>query len=649
MHFAYRSLVIVMLLALPATRAFSGDVPLIEEEFKPPDIKQYDPKYEDYLAKKKVMRANVAKAWDTKVAEMQQKLAALAEARAKLEVPKTDQVTVDEETIQVKEPVSVEEVLGRKTVRDLYEKNPEDFDILTHDRWSIDKSDFRIDQPQYVVVDMASGETRKYFGFTFSITNSTTKARRIAPVMVAATNYGAFSWEVGGFIPQRKAANDLYRPMGGSDAASDKRMLEEGVAPVESVAEIATSVLGAGGTSKPALFPDAAATFQPGETRWGVALWPEFNDNFQQLKVIVYGLTNSHRYEKKQRRVLIMDFTRDDDEFDVLRTKLEYKGKDWKLLWMWDQDLTVPIPTDAKEPQIKDKVLTTPSAGQRLLWSFPWVLDNTSGSEQSFKINQIRCILPVPEKGKATQGIEVDVGGQKAYVEVPIADNGVSTIYKAQFLRETNQADPARDANRFAPNPEKAKQPGGMIFKIEAGKKLEGRPAVFDSSDVDWECVRQQVEAQLSLGVDKRALAEKNWKDIKDKAPVASKQPLPVYDPCRRLTDDVVTLKDGRVFKGTVTRDDEKSAYIATEDKGNLEFAKADVEKVEKGEMAKVREQVLAALPAALEAAKKKKQVVAAFDCEAGLSTGTYRISRSYRQLGEIKDEWLKAWEELGK
>jgi len=649
MRSAYRFTALAVLLGLAAFRTTGGEVQLIEERDKPPDIKQYDPKYDDYLAKKKEMRAKIAKARDELIAKNQQTLAEIADKAAKLQVAKTDQVTVDEETIQVKEPLTVEEVIGKKTVRDLYEKNPDDFDILVQERWAINKTDLRIDEPQYIVVDTEAGDTRKYWGFTFTLTNSTTKPRRLAPVMVAVTNKGAISWEVGGFLPQRMAADSLYRPLGPSENPADKKMLEEGVQPLESVAVLATQVLGPGGVQKPAVPPEAAATFEPGQTRWGVALWPDFNDDFTQLKIVVNGLTNSHRYEKKLRRVLVIEFTRDDDEFDVYRTPLVYKGKEWRLLWMWDQDVSVPVPADAKEPQIKDKVLTTPAGGQRLLWSFPWVLDNTTGSEQSFKINEIRFALPVPEKGKATQGIEVDVGGQKANVEVQVVDNGRSSIYKAQFLRETTQADPARDANRFAPVPEKANQPGGMIFKVDAGKKLEGRPAVFDGADVDWQKVREQVEEQLSLAVDKKALGEKAWQELKGKQPALSKKPVALYNPCRRLTDDVVALKDGSSFSGEVTRDDDQAVHISTADKGKLEFAKADVAKVEKGEMAKVREQVLAALPAALEAAKKKKQVVAVFDCEAGLSTGQYRISRSYRQPGEIKEEWLKAWEELTK
>ena len=187
MRSAYRLTALAVLLGLAAFRTSGGEVQLIEERDKPPDIKQYDPKYDDYLAKKKEMRAKITKARDELVAKNQQTLAEIADKAAKLQVAKTDQVTVDEETIQVKEPPTVEEVIGKKTVRDLYEKNPDDFDILVQERWAVNKTDLRIDEPQYIVVDTEAGGTRKYWGFTFTLTNSTTKPRRIAPVMVAVT------------------------------------------------------------------------------------------------------------------------------------------------------------------------------------------------------------------------------------------------------------------------------------------------------------------------------------------------------------------------------------------------------------------------------------------------------------------------------
>jgi hypothetical protein len=127
---------------------------------------------------------------------------------------------------------------------------------------------------------------------------------------------------------------------------------------------------------------------------------------------------------------------------------------------------------------------------------------------------------------------------------------------------------------------------------------------------VDWDNVITQVETVLTEKVDKKALAKANWEKIAkefggDKAAeLAKKDPGFLYDPRRRLTED---------------------------------------------EIKQVKEQVSKGLAGALDAAKVKKTVVAYFDCTSGLSTGCYRISRSYRLPGVVDEAWLKAWEELDK
>jgi hypothetical protein len=626
----------------------AAEEPLIEETQKPPDIAQYDEKYDEYLAAKRRMREKVAAARAAERAKVEADIQKLATKRAELEVPKTDSVNVDEETIPVTEPLSMEQAIKRQSVSDLYETSPADFDIATHDRWSLNKTDLLIDDPQHIVVDTRADQPRKYWGFTFSLTNSTTQPRRIAPVFVAVTNKGHFQVEAGGFLPQRLAADSLQRPLAGSDALADRELLKEKVAPLESVASLATQMLGDDGKLKTAAPPEPSATFQPGQVRWGIALWPDFDEEFTELKIVVHGLTNAHRYDRKLRRVLVLDFQREDDEYNVERTLLDYRGKEWQYLWMWDQEMSIPIPADPKDPQIKDKEITTPAGARRLIWSFPYVIQNSTDADQTLRIREVRFLLPVPDKGQPLPGVPVNVGGEKAYVEAPIVDDGRSSIYKAQYLREMNLADPARDANRFAPNLEKAREPGGLVYSVERGKKIEGR-GVFDAADVDWTAVRQQVEGQLSLALDKKTLAARGWEELKSKAPgLAKGAPIPMLDPRRRLTDDLVTLKDGRQFSGQLIRSDEQAVEILTEALGRMEFPRAEVAKAEKGEMSQVKEQVLAAIPPALEAARKKKQVVAVLDCESGLSTGAYRVSRYYRQTGEIKEEWLKAWEELG-
>ena len=46
-----------------------------------------------------------------------------------------------------------------------------------------------------------------------------------------------------------------------------------------------------------------------------------------ELKVIVNGLTNAHKYEEKMRRVLVLTFARSGDEHDVYRSELKLTDK----------------------------------------------------------------------------------------------------------------------------------------------------------------------------------------------------------------------------------------------------------------------------------------------------------------------------------
>ena len=646
MRFPHFGLLIVAALFV-APRLVAGEVTLIEERDKPPGIEKYDPQYDKYLADKKKMRQEIADLETAELSKIAAKVKELQEEDAKLAVPQTDNVTVDEQTIQVKQPVSVEEVIGKQSVRDIYEVSTEDFEILTHDRWSLHKNDFLMDDPQYIVVSNKAGEPDKYWGFTFSIKNTCTKARRIMPVFAAVTEHGVFSYQTGGFLPQRIAADSMYRPLAGSTSPRDKKLLAENVAPLESVSALATQLLGEGGVTKTAIPPEPVATFQPGQTRWGIALWHNFNDRFTQLKILVHGLSNAHRYEQKLRRVLVLSFRRHDDEFDVQRSRLIYTGKEWDYQWMWDQDTVVPIPDDAKTPQIMDKSLATPSGGQRLMWAVPFRVTNSTPETQTLELKTIRFCLPVPEQGKPLQGIPVDVGGQKAHVHVRVVDDGRSSIYKAQLLRELSKSGPVKEQQRFAADPEKLIQSEGMMHTIEPGKAIDIL-SVFDANDIDWADVRQQVEAQLTLAMDKKAASEQAVKDLaaKAKADASKAGGMPLYDPCRVLTADRVTLKTGKSFIGDLTREDDQIVILDTTSQGRLEFGRAEVEKVEKGEMSQIKEQILAAMPAALQAAKTKKQVIAVLEGESGLSAGKFRISRSYRLPGKIEESWLKAWEE---
>jgi hypothetical protein len=267
---------------------------------------------------------------------------------------------------------------------------------------------------------------------------------------------------------------------------------------------------------------------------------------------------------------------------------------------MWDQDITVPLPTDAKEPQLKVQTIKTPAGTDKLMVGFPWIVKNSTRYSQEFTVNGVDLVCPV----------DVDVNGQKVHVEVKIHDDGNSTVYKAQFLKAIQKDSPRDrfDANT-APEYEETRA-ARRKFSFEAGKGLDAeRWAAFDSGDVNWDDVRVQVEAALTASVDKKAAGKAEWERVAaaiapDNKDLAAKNPGFLYDPRRRLTED---------------------------------------------EFAKVKEQVSGGLSKALDEAKAKKTVTAYFDCTSGLSTGSYRIARSYRLPGVVDDAWLKAWEDLDK
>jgi len=612
------------------------------------EVDGVQPEDADYIQKRKNVRAATIEKRKAFAVVKEAEIRKLQDERAeKIEkLHSADTATIDGKIIKVDEPKDSQSALKlTRPVRDEFAISPDDFEILVHDRWSINKTDFRFDRPLYTVADIRSGHTKRWFMFTYSITNSTTAPRRFAPVFVAATDKGVFSPDTSSLIPLRRAADSTMHPLAESKAVRDAKWNNEGVVPMEAVQSMVTKQLKDGEFKG-----DPSGQFEPGQTRWGAAIWPNFNDEWTELKIIIHGLNNAHRYDRKQRRVLVLTFSRKDDEFHVERSLIRYVSKEWEYLWMWDQDISIPVPADPSVHQIKDKVIATPSGAQRLMLAFPYLIENSSQNDQTLTVKQIRMELRGPKTGDKYAGFEVEVGGTKVTInEVPIVDDGRSTIYKAQFLREIGMAVQPRDTDRFAPDAAKSRQPGyGRVYEIKAGAKLDNQAAVFDAgSDVDWKYVREQVEDMLTLSIDKKALNEQNVKAKLGDKKLPAGMELPLYAPRRVLTDDTLTLIDGRGFSGDVTFQDETRVVLVTREGAQLEFKKSDVKSVEDGEFSKVKAQILAKLPAAVETAKTEKKVVASFACDCGLASGTYRIMRSYHKPGVIQEEWINAWQTL--
>jgi hypothetical protein len=227
------------------------------------------------------------------------------------------------------------------------------------------------------------------------------------------------------------------------------------------------------------------------------------------------------------------------------------------------------------------------------------VIKNSTRFNEEISVNSVSFACPV----------DVTIGGATVKVEAKIVDDGNSTIYKAQLLKALGKESPRDRWESKAPQENLQTRVERRSYVVESNKALDEMMAVFDSADVDWNDIRLQIESELSTKIDKKAAAKDTWEKVAqriapDNKDLAQKNPGILYDPRRRLTDE---------------------------------------------EFTQVKEQVEKALPAAVEAAKAKKTVVAYFDCVSGLATGQYRISRSYRLPGVVQDEWLKAWEELDK
>mgnify|MGYP000987987561 CR=1 FL=1 len=79
----------------------------------------------------------------------------------------------------------------RTQVYDWFEINPYDFDIASHDMFSINLSDFRFDDPRLITRDFFGGPLHSYIVLTYSITNPDIKPRVIRPRfrMIASMMY----------------------------------------------------------------------------------------------------------------------------------------------------------------------------------------------------------------------------------------------------------------------------------------------------------------------------------------------------------------------------------------------------------------------------------------------------------------------------
>jgi len=439
----------------------------------------------------------------------------------------------------------------------IWDAGADHFDFLPHDIWTLKPEDFRIWKPTRVHIEkpLAAREATHekefvtqvdrivfrdvFLAVPFALTNSTDKDLKIGPRMWIVSENLRFTEELGGFIAKQDVERSMFRELNQTfDLISYVNQNPEG-------------------TYEPVQILSA------GETRYGVGVFTLPDPELDRMTIIVDGLNNTYRFDRRQKRVLAIEYSFPGDEFYPQERPLELVGKDWRWMWMWYEELEV-APPERFEFQ-------TPSGAReqpKVHWAYQTTLTNHSGESQAIRIRQVDTIVRLKALG-------IDV-------EVPLVDDGRSTIHKARVMEE--MAQPFAGDRFFA-----------GILEPDQTKVF---PVIFDVEEVDWERVYAQVEAGLtgniSIGYGEEPL----------KPGVESFMPTP------ELLAKVKPL------------------------------ALTDEQK------AKIREDVNSAIGPALDKEKERRMLSADVSAEVGIASGTFRVVRSYFQKGVIESSWIHDWRE---
>jgi len=355
---------------------------------------------------------------------------------------------------RVKEPAYPEQVVGRATMANPWFASEKDYDIEQHRIWSLRPEDFRFWRPSRITIERPLGtrapyevedlvpETKRtvfrdaFLVMPFALTNTTDEDLLICPQMWIVSENMRFTQELGGFIAQQDVENSMYRDMLSTAdfVGYDADPSPENVKPVQA--------------------------FRAGETHHGVAVFPTPDLQLDRMTLVVEGLNNTYRFDRRQKRVLAVEFEHAGDEFYPFRESVQFLGKEWKWLWMWYEELQVA-------PIEKYEFPTPTEARQKTMWAYQVTLTNNSREEQSLEIKEFNTIVET-----RVMGVRVDV---------EFVDTGDSTIYKAKVMEE--MAQPFK---------------GDRFFKgVLEPEEIKVFPVIFDEEDIVWEKVYEQVRAGL--------------------------------------------------------------------------------------------------------------------------------------------------------
>ncbi|MHC4201888.1 MAG: hypothetical protein ACYSU0_18015, partial [Planctomycetota bacterium] len=361
---------------------------------------------------------------------------------------------------EIKEPGTPEDVVEGRPIKDWVDPTGS-MPLTRHPIWSLRPEDFRFWRPVRVNIErplLARGAYEKtdlvpqtkrvvfrdvFLAVPFALTNSTDRKLMICPRMWIVSENLRFTPETGGFIVQEDVERSMFREL------------------------VSTSDLIGYIKNHPEGLP--TQTFEPGKTHYGVAVFPLPDPELDRMTLVVEGLNNASRYDRRLKRVLAIEFEHPGDEFHPLRESIELRGKGWQWMWMWYEELQV-------SPLEKFEFKTPTDARQKVMWAYQMTLTNKSRDPQKLDIRRVNTILKV----KLTSfGVTADV---------EFTDDGKSTIHKARVMEE--MAQPFKGERFFS----------GTL----APDDVKVFPVIFDEDDIVWDKVYEQVESGLMWDEEKQ-------------------------------------------------------------------------------------------------------------------------------------------------
>jgi hypothetical protein len=440
----------------------------------------------------------------------------------------------------------------------IWDASADHFDYYQHDIWTLKPQDFRFWRPTRVMIEKPLGarepamETQfmnqiddvvwrdVFLAVPFALKNSTNKERKIGPRMWLVSENLKFTEEIAGFIAKEDVERSMFKDLKSSfDLISYvKENPDGGTEPVQML--------------------------ESGETRYGVGIFPLPDPEVDKLKLVVGGLNNTYRFDRRQKRVLVIEFDCPGDEFYPQEQGLTFSNREWQWMWMWYEELEASPPE-----RFEFETPTGLSDQPKVHWAYQMTLTNHSEEPQAIKIRRVDTVV----KAK-TMGVEV---------EVPIIDDGRSTIYKTQVMEELAQP---FSADRFFSGTLEGEQT--KVFSV-----------IFNVEDVDWDRVFEQVEAKLTGEIAIGYGEEELKPGIESFVPEAEKL-------------------------GKVKR-----------------FELNDEQKLQ------IKEEVAEAIGPALEREQERRIISADVSAEAGIASGSFRVVRSYFKKGVVESNWIHQWSDF--